>query len=103
MQYFGYALTANVGAVLTVAQVQSIAANCWAQISDSGFLNALSTAALQAIPVSAFANMADAVLANLDSTHVAALTAHQAANYPLSKLSDASSAFYRDPAFLEFC
>ena len=102
MQYFGYALTANVGAVLTVAQVQSIAANCWAQISDSGFLNALSTAALQAIPVSAFANMADAVLASLDSTHVAALTANQAANYPLSKLSDASSAFYRDPASLNF-
>ena len=102
MQYLGYALTANVGAVLTVAQVQSIAANCWAQISDSGFLNALSTAALQAIPVSAFANMADVVLANLDSTHVAALTAHQAANYPLNKLSDASSAFYRDPASLNF-
>ena len=102
MQYLGYALTANVGAVLTVAQVQSIAANCWAQISDSGFLNALSTAALQAIPVSAFANMADVVLANLDSTHVAALTANQAANYPLSKLSDASSAFYRDPASLNF-
>ena len=102
MQYLGYALTANVGAVLTVAQVQSIAANCWAQISDSGFLNALSTAALQAIPVSAFANMADAVLASLDSTHVAALTANQAANYPLSKLSDASSAFYRDPASLNF-
>ena len=102
MQYLGYALTANVGAVLTVAQVQNIAANCWAQISDSGFLNALSTAALQAIPVSAFANMADAVLASLDSTHVAALTANQAANYPLSKLSDASSAFYRDPASLNF-
>ena len=102
MQYLGYALTANVGAVLTVAQVQNIAANCWAQISDSGFLNALSTAALQAIPVSAFANMADAVLASLDSTHVAALTAHQAENYPLSKLSDASSAFYRDPASLNF-
>ena len=102
MQYLGYALTANVGAVLTVAQVQSIAANCWAQISDSGFLNALSTAALQAIPVSAFANMADAVLASLDSTHVAALTANQAANYPLSKLSDASSAFYRDPVSLNF-
>ena len=102
MQYFGYALTANVGAVLTVAQVQSIAANCWAQISDSGFLNALSTAALQAIPVSAFANMADVVLASLDSAHVAALTAHQAANYPLNKLSDASSAFYRDPVSLNF-
>ena len=102
MQYLGYALTANVGAVLTVAQVQSIAANCWAQISDSGFLNALSTAALQAIPVSAFVNMADVVLANLDSEHVAALTAHQAANYPLNKLSDASSAFYRDPASLNF-
>ena len=102
MQYLGYALTANVGAVLTVAQVQSIAANCWAQISDSGFLNALSTAALQAIPVSAFANMADAVLSSLDSTHVAALTANQAANYPLSKLSNASSAFDRDPASLNF-
>ena len=102
MQYLGYALTANVGAVLTVAQVQSIAANCWAQISDSGFLNALSTAALQAIPVSAFANMVDAVLASLDSVHVAALTANQAANYPLNKLSDASSAFYRDPASLNF-
>ena len=102
MQYLGYALTANVGAVLTVAQVQSIAANCWAQISDSGFLNALSTAALQAIPISAFANMADAVLASLDSVHVAALTANQAANYPLSKLSDASSAFYRDPVSLNF-
>ena len=102
MQYLGYALTANVGEVLAVAQVQSIAANCWAQISDSGFLNALSTAALQAIPVSAFANMADVVLANLDSTHVAALTANQAANYPLNKLSDASSAFYRDPASLNF-
>ena len=102
MQYLGYALTANVGAVLTVAQVQSIAANCWAQISDSGFLNALSTAALQAIPVSAFANMADAVLSSLDSTHVAALTANQAATYPLNKLSDASSAFYRDPASLNF-
>ena len=102
MQYLGYALTANVGAVLTVAQVQNIAANCWAQISDSGFLNALSTAALQAIPVSAFANMADAVLSSLDSTHVAALTANQAATYPLNKLSDASSAFYRDPASLNF-
>ena len=102
MQYLGYALTANVGAVLTVAQVQNIAANCWAQISDSGFLNALSTAALQAIPVSAFANMADAVLSSLDSAHVAALTAHQAANYPLNKLNDASSAFYRDPVSLNF-
>ena len=105
LEYLGYALTASVGAVLTPLQVQSIQSKCWAQISDTGFLNSLSISAFQAIPASAFASMNTAILVAVDALHLSNLTLSQLGSFPLSGVSDASAIaalFYVNPSTLNF-
>lgn len=105
LEYLGYALTASVGAVLTALQVQSIQSKCWAQISDTGFLNSLSISAFQAIPASAFASMNTAILVAVDALHLSSLTPSQLRTFPLSGVSDASAIaalFYVNPSTLNF-
>ena len=102
LQYLGYALTASVGAILTANQVASIQSGCWAQVSDTSFLNALPLSVMQSIAPSAFASMSTAVIAGMDGLHLGALTDAQALVFPLSELNDASVAFYRNPNTLNF-
>ena len=102
LQYLGYALTASVGAILTANQVASIQSGCWAQVSDTSFLNALPLSVMQSIAPSAFASMSTAVIAGMDGLHLGALTDAQALVFPLSALNDASVAFYRNPNTLNF-
>ena len=105
LKYLGYALNSSFANVLTANQVASIKAECWAQLSDPSFLNALPISVFQAIPASAFSQMSVTALQSLDSLHIQSLTSAQLLTFPLSVVvgsSAANSLFNFNPSTINF-